>query len=363
MHTRSNHLSSLTGLRFFAALAVVTYHLRLYISPLGDSLTLFGYGFTGVSFFFVLSGFVLTWSGREDVRRGAFYWNRLARIWPLHIFTMMLAIWAPQLPTSSGSGWLAVPFVLSLTQAWIPASPFLNAFNGVSWSLSCEAFFYLTFPFLCKKVASAQWRARAFVTIPAVLLVLAGSLAAVSSVATADYLLGTMPLYRLGEFILGMCLAQLMKGGWRPPFHTWHATLLLVTLTVGLFVASLITNGLAGPVPVTIANLVMVPGFLALIATCADGDLSGKTGLLRSSVLVRLGQWSYALYLVHELVIRVARQYSASLSMGEGFVLAALVVLMSVSLSGLLHEFVEKPAERWLRQQYPSRKPQQVQHP
>ena len=54
------HLRSLMGLRFFAAMGVVLYHLSLYFTPLDHSLDAFGYGFTGVSFFFVLSGFVLT---------------------------------------------------------------------------------------------------------------------------------------------------------------------------------------------------------------------------------------------------------------------------------------------------------------
>lgn len=65
-------LSSLTGLRFFAAIGVVFYHLRIYFAPIGDSLAIFSYGFTGVSFFFILSGFVLTWSQPSDVRTGDF---------------------------------------------------------------------------------------------------------------------------------------------------------------------------------------------------------------------------------------------------------------------------------------------------
>lgn len=362
MAAGSNQLASLTGLRFFAAMAVVMYHLRLYFNPLGESLTVFEYGFTGVSFFFILSGFVLTWSHADEVRPRAFYWNRISRIWPLHVLTMLLAIWAPPLPTSGGSSWVATPFVLSLTQAWIPASPFLNAFNGVSWSLSCEAFFYLAFPFLCRKLATTQASVRAIFTIPVALLVAMVGLAAMSSVSTADYLLGTMPLYRLGEFVLGISLAKLMKGGWRPPFNAVQATLILGILSAGLFVASLLANGLVGPIPVTVANLVMIPGFLIVISACADGDLSGKKGLLRSSGLIRLGQWSYALYLIHELVIKVVREFAAGVSVGESIVIAALVVLTSVALSGLLHEVVEKPAERWLRRRFSAKKPHQVQH-
>lgn len=338
------------------------YHLRLYFSPVADGLTLFGYGFTGVSFFFILSGFVLTWSQDEDVKHSAFYWNRVARIWPLHILTTAVAILVPPLPTSSGSGWLAAPFVLTLTQAWIPASPFLNAFNGVSWSLSCEAFFYLAFPLLHVKLASIRAAARVVVLIPAAMLVLGVGLAFASSMAAADYLLGTMPLYRLGEFVLGICLAKLMKRGWRPRFNTLHAILLVAILTAGLFIGSSILNGMNGPLPVIVADLVMMPGFLALIAACAGSNMSGKTGLLGSPILLRLGQWSYALYLVHELIIRVTRPYLENLSIGEASALAALAVIISVALSGFLHEFVEEPAERWLRQRYQQWNQQRVQH-
>ncbi|WP_307088834.1 acyltransferase [Arthrobacter sp. B2I5] len=153
-----------------------------------------------------------------------------------------------------------------------------------------------------------------------------------------------------------------MKGGWRPPFGGAHAALFLGSLTAGLFVASFFMNGMTGHLPVTFSNLVMIPGFLVLIAACADGDVSGKKGLLRSTGMIRLGQWSYALYLIHELVIRMVRGFAAGASVGESAVLAAFVVVTSVVLSGFLHELVEKPAERWLRRRRTTQNPQQVQH-
>lgn len=342
-------LNSLTGLRFFAAMAVVFYHLHLYFPAITDSLAIFGYGFTGVSFFFILSGFVLTWSHRPDVRSGRFYWNRVARIWPLHLLTMILSIWLPMLSAKSSAGWSALPFVLTLTQAWIPASGFLSAFNGVSWSLSCEAYFYLLFPLLFRHLSSRQRVAGIGGTVFVALIIVGICLSTYTSIQTANYLLGTMPLYRMGEFVLGMCLAMVMERGWRPSFRVPHAIGMTALLTLALFLAPLILTGMSEPVPVIYANLIMIPGFLAIIAAAANGDLSGSSTVLGSKTLVRLGQWSFALYLVHELVIRLARPFLADLSMDETFGAAVLAVLASIALSGLLHELAEKPAERWLR--------------
>lgn len=363
MPAGNTQLASLTGLRFFAAMAVVLYHLHLYVSQIGDSLALFSYGFTGVSFFFILSGFVLAWSHTDEVPPRRFYWNRFARIWPLHILTMSLSILAPPLPTTSVAGWPAAPLVLTLTQAWIPASPYLNAFNGVSWSLSCEAFFYLMFPLLFRKLGSARRICRIFATVPAALVLAGISLVAVSSIPVANYLLGTMPLYRLGEFVLGMCLALTMKQGWRPRFDLLHAAGLLVVLTLGLLTASMVMSGTTSAVPAMFANLVMIPGFLALIAASAASDLTGGSRVLNTPALVRLGQWSYALYLVHELVIRLARPQLAGLPIVETFTVAVVVVVLSVASSGFLHEFIERPSERWLRSQYSRWSPRRVQHP
>lgn len=77
-------------------------------------------------------------------------------------------------------------------------------------------------------------------------------------------------------------------------------------------------------------------------------DLSGSSTVLGSKSLVRLSQWSFALYLVHELVIMI-RPFLTEMSAAETFGAAILAINAAIALSGLLHEFVEKPAEKWLR--------------
>ena len=196
------------------------------------------------------------------------------------------------------------------------------------------------------------------IVVPAAMLALPIGLATVSSMAAADFLLGTMPLYRLGEFVLGMSVANLLKEGWRPRFSVLQAASLVGALNLALIIATAIWRV---PIPVTFTNLIMLPAFLALIAACTRADLSGRSSVLSSSVLIKLGEWSYALYLVHELLIRTASPYATSTDQAAW--LAAVVVVASISLSGLLHEFVEKPAERWLRGLTSAQPRRQVQHP
>ena len=341
------HLRSLTSLRFYAAIAVVLYHFHLYLAPLGNALGIAAYGFTGVSFFFILSGFVLTWSHRDQDRAPTFYWKRFSRVWPLHALTTLLAMLVPSLSAPT-TVWAALPFVLTLTQSWLPIG-YEATFNGVSWSLSCEAFFYLLFPFLVSKLLRRRRMGHFAAVLYGVILVLGICISVSIPTPAANYILGTTPLYRLGEFVLGICLALTVKRGWRPRFTVSHAVGLSAILYFSLLVVSFIGSGNPGSVPVTYADLTMAPGFLAIIAAAANKDLSGQNGALSSRTLVRLGRWSFALYLVHELVIRVAKPLIDGLGLAWAAAAAVLVVGVSVALSGVLHEFVERPVEKWLR--------------
>src|SRR6476619_697205 len=102
-------------------------------------------GYSGVSFFYVLSGYVLTLNYRDKVGtwsgRWHFWWKRVARIYPLHVLTLVISI-----PIAlSRTGWLVN---LALLQSWVPKASFYSSFNAPAWSISNEAFFYATFPAL-----------------------------------------------------------------------------------------------------------------------------------------------------------------------------------------------------------------------
>jgi len=148
----SAKLPSLTGMRIVAALMVFACHVfletRFFGGRTGNALSdVFGRaGNLGVGFFFILSGFILTWTARPDDTAPRFWRRRLVKIYPNHVVTLVVAaallLAAGQ--TFTTADWLPNLF---LVHAWIPG-PESIAMNGVSWSLSCELFFYLSFPVL-----------------------------------------------------------------------------------------------------------------------------------------------------------------------------------------------------------------------
>ena len=343
-------LDSLTGLRFFAAFFVLQHHFTNFgLIPGLDRYT--GFGTTGVTFFFVLSGFVLTWSFVPSDTAPRFYWRRFARIWPLHAVTTLLAIpvfyiWRHE-PANVGGILLS----FALLHAWVPAPSVYFAGNPASWSLSCEAFFYAVHPFIVRHVL--KWRSMAlFGAVGATLVVLyvVADLAIDWPARIAGWLLYVGPIYRIGEFLIGIGLAIALKRGFRSPIGVIPATFLLgawfiLYYNVGphLSVSLQITLG--------VLRYASLPALYALIiAAAAQLDLEGAPSLLRSRVMIVLGQWSYALYLVQAIII-----YAFIESLGTrptSFMNVPWLVFMSavcIAASGLLYHTVEHPLEGWLR--------------
>jgi peptidoglycan/LPS O-acetylase OafA/YrhL len=149
-------IPALTSLRFFAALAVVAIHgVGLWNFELSPFLQQFAA--IGVSFFFVLSGFILIWNYSNLEKKGIFrfYTKRFLRIYPTHwLVTGLYALSSWNFVSgfavaSLGKWWLLVLMMnLCLLQSWIPIPADYFSYNGPSWSVSCEIFFYLMFPLL-----------------------------------------------------------------------------------------------------------------------------------------------------------------------------------------------------------------------
>jgi peptidoglycan/LPS O-acetylase OafA/YrhL len=364
--TRTTQLPSLTGMRFIAAFLVFAFHvmaLGLFSSASvqsGFATVAQQAGWTGVGFFFVLSGFVLTWSARSGDTARRFWWRRFRKIYPNHLVTFLAAVlllgWlAKDSPPAVAVFFLqldplhAIPNVL-LIQSWFPQLEIRGAFNGPAWSLSCEALFYLSFPLLLRLISRIRperlwaWAGgvvAAIVTIATAAVVLPGGavLPGLGLDELEFWLIYQFPPLRMLDFVFGILLARIVMAGRRLPLRLSVASVLAVA---GYAVASLV------PAAFSIVAVMVAPLGL-LIAAAAKADLEGRSSrLLSSRVMVWLGQVSFAFYMWHALVITYGHHWlgggssSVLVALGE----IALLFAVTLMLSWLQFTRIERPLSR-----------------
>ncbi|MCW7945106.1 macrolide O-acyltransferase [Streptomyces hygroscopicus] len=336
-------LPSLTGMRWMAAFLVFVYHVRNfgYFGGEGGRLVdwAFGAGSAGVSFFFILSGFVLAWTAREGDSARVFWLRRLARVYPVHLVTALLALTLSLtlVPALSPSGTSETLANLLLVSSW--KRDWWQALNPVSWSLTCEAFFYATFPALYAALRRIGPRSLTAVAVVSGALVIVLPWANIHY--APDWILASFPAARLPEFVLGAALGRLVRlGAWRGP----GLDVSLALTVVGYFLTRQLP-GAYGPAACTIVGLGL------LIPAAAVADLRGLPSFWRRRRLVVLGEWSFAFYMIHILVMRVAERLFVSrphLPALQALPSAAAVFLVSLGLAWALYTAVEQPARRVL---------------
>ncbi|MFD5654371.1 acyltransferase family protein [Streptomyces sp. NPDC127039] len=349
-----DRLPSLTGLRFWAALTVVLYHLSRGAGEIPGLSDVVWYGRSGVTFFFVLSGFVLAWTydgARVPVK--VFMWRRFARIWPLMVVTTALSMAVMTVQNDAISG-AAVTTSLFLLHAWVPDPVYASAGNPAAWSLSDEAFFYAIFPLLLATLATRRartWAWTAALCCAALFLAWPAAAAATGSdtflrVWALDY----VPLTRSLQFVVGVVAGLAVRRGWRPGVSLPVAAGLLIAWHLLLVPWSRAVPDALWYSPYSASQLLSTPLFALLVVASARADLEGRRTGLGGPWMIRLGHWSFAWYLIHEIVIRIVEGFRHHpVSPAETVQLWTLVLAISLALSAAAYEWIERPAERTLR--------------
>ncbi len=318
MRNNTKKLDQLTSMRFFAALMIVIQHsvvLGLFgISNFGLPLA------QGVSFFFVLSGFILTYVYPKletwlEIKQ--FWRARVARIWPAYLASFLLGFWLLHYQWDNK---IAAANLL-MVQAWMPKSAYYFSYNAVAWSVSAEFFFYLAFPVILYKW-NKNWLFKLLFSgaILISLIVLTNRLllpaynppdgpgALLVDQAGVLYI---SPLSRIFEFIFGMCVALAYRRGGRVKWSTFTATsyelaviiLCVISMYEIKFIAAWIGQSVLGASAahwVRHSGSMFVFGLLIYIMAHGRGKISEA---LAHSFLVVLGEISFSLYLIHQILL------------------------------------------------------------
>ncbi|WP_328980575.1 acyltransferase [Streptomyces canus] len=351
--TGGDRLPSLTGMRFVAAALVFVFHASLAMvfknpdvsSDFTEAVA--KAGTTGVSFFFVLSGFVLTWTAEPGDTGRRFWRRRLAKIYPNHLVGWVVAL-VLILATDQVVNSRDALTNLLLLQSWVPRFDVLFSMNDVSWSLSCELFFYLAFPLLLPLVARIRperlWAwAGAVVAVIGCVPLLAELLPGQSGFDIYSFwLVYALPPVRALEFVLGMLMARIvLTGKWIPFIGLVPAGL----LALAGYVLALNVPQLYSIVAATIVPIALV------IPAAAVADLENGPSPFRGRLMVWLGEVSFAFYLLHRLVLTYGHRALGerrTWDIPEAVLLLVAALGLTLVLAALLYRLVERPAMRFI---------------
>jgi peptidoglycan/LPS O-acetylase OafA/YrhL len=343
-------LPILTTLRFLAAAEVIAFHsIAFQFAP--DSLLrgLFSGGWAAVAFFFVLSGFILTYvhSGPTedegcDVAAPTFWRLRFARIAPVYYLGLLLAL--PHVIDTDWSPIGGLVLVVLLLQAWWP--PAVTLWNSPAWSLSVECFFYALFPGLAR--VSARVPRGTLLLLAYAFVVLAtwirSDVLSLPPSYTGDPMVlrfqTCFPLLHLPQFVFGMALGRLFLFG---PVRSAarHAAMMIVG--IGLLALAF---ALSSELPWwTRSDAAVLPLFALVIL---GGAKAGSVvPILTHRWALLLGEASYAMYILHIPIRRLWRGATAAMGMQLprwlDFLLYFAVV---VAVSIVVFRLIETPLRR-----------------
>lgn len=353
------HIPHLDTLRFVAAAAVVGYHLGQHLGPARGPITnaairllsLDGAGGTaGVRFFFVLSGFLITFlmlherkrTGRLDIRR--FYLRRALRIWPLYFAVLFVGFWLfPSLMNLLGRPYqenASLPlYALFLTNIdhilhGMPSTGIL----GVQWSVAIEEQFYLLWPLLFT-VAGTR---RAFPTIVTAMVVF--SFAFKTNIATNETEAYFHSFAATGDLALGALAASICferRHAVEQIFSRFSRQLLLELYVLGFL---LIVGGgrlLHGPTGRAAGDQLTALFFLFVILEQTYAAHSFFKGG-NSKVGTHLGRISYGLYLWHMVAIEAIKLAARHRTLGIGSQMLLALIITWV-LAELSFRLLERP--------------------
>lgn len=340
-------IKPLTSLRFIFALMV--FYAHSYVVDPFFNQPFFKEGFVGVTFFFVLSGFIIAYNYEDKflsstVSKRKFWIARFARIYPMHILTISLtAVLAFPLAKDFGN-WLGHFFpALFLLHPFIPLEDYFFYTDSPSWSLGCEQFFYFLFPFLIVWFGRNR---RLGWTLGCLAI-----LVPVCMFYTADEWVRPLwyvnPFLRMPDFLVGILLYRIYVR-FKSVEWSFRTATLLELGAVGFFLLFYLPGPDLLPKVFRYNCFYWLPiVWLLFMFARQSGALSR---VLSHSFLVLLGEASYSVYLIHLFMMQGYNALAAHYGWQWPYAVSTgLILVVTVAVSIGTYMYIEKPANRLIR--------------
>jgi peptidoglycan/LPS O-acetylase OafA/YrhL len=322
-------------LRFIAALFVVFSHY----SPIRNSLI--NNGGEAVSFFFLLSGFILVIAYEKQITQNnlsviSFYVKRLARIYPLYLLSLLLTLSYHFFVHNNHSHLgLKLPFELFMVQTWF----YPGSINYPDWSISCELFFYLLFPIYILKLKNVPINYALLMALTLIVFTVLMSylLDGFSFLSLKTDLKGGYlyqhPIVRFPVFFLGNVLGFMYLKNIEIPKKYNILMLILGSVCIAFWTLKPVAYGLS------IKQLGLLLIYTSLIFSLFQHESWANKYLVNKGFML-LGEISYGVYLLQFPVSSFVFSFTHKLSPINQFLLFLIVL---VGFSYCTYEYFEKP--------------------
>ncbi|MDR6159103.1 peptidoglycan/LPS O-acetylase OafA/YrhL [Chryseobacterium sp. SLBN-27] len=334
-------ISQITFTRFVAAMAIVISHFNkdLFLYKIRFIADIFLRANVGVSYFFILSGFIMiiAYHRKEKIGYRDFYRNRVARIYPLYVVGLLLYF-----VTRYDFSFYKTFLYLSGVQSWIPGKALILNFPG--WSISVEFLFYLLFPwlynYLYSKGNKSIWVIAVLIWIGTQVFsnLYTNSLSYKGPHTDSHEFIHYFPLWHINEFLIGNLAGLLFVRNRREKNHDLAIALLFIGILLSLIF-----------IPLNFHNGLMAVFFVPVIylISCNNGVISKVFSL---KPLEFLGEISYAIYIIHIPVLYIVRSLLWDyFQVSESNVIFWIYILVLMFVSAVFYQFVEKPMRDYLK--------------
>lgn len=304
----SHHILTLQSMRFIFCILIFIYH---FLESTGKLHFYYG-GDAGVTFFFILSGFVLSIGCGPRVEDGTFRYvqflrKRLAKIYPLHLVTFIIALC---MSFVAGVKFNIIKTFLHvfMLQEFTLSEDMLKYGTGLSWFLGALFFCYLLFPFLYRQLIVS--RNKVFGALLTIYILLALSIESCCNNSAIDDFIFAFPPLRVIDFAVGIIAYRLYTAPFSIHFRQWidrqSATKLSILEIIIVVSVSALTYIPYCSLPswIRFAPLFWLPFSLLIYWFAISSNNKGIiTKLLSQRALVFLGNISFEIYMLHGIVI------------------------------------------------------------